>query len=280
MKSSLLRAMLIGFIALSYVACGGGHGGGGVVPAIQYFAGNDGTTGYELWKTDGTEAGTVRVKDIHPGANASFPAYFATVNGTVYFVARDETNGTELWKTDGTEAGTVMVKDINPGANSSIPIPIPYYLTNVNGSLYFSANDGTNGTELWKTDGTEAGTVRVADINPGASVSIPANLTNVNGTLYFSASDGTNGTELWKTDGTEAGTVLVKDINPGASHSFPFPLDGSWLGSYTNVNGTVYFGADDGTNGWELWKTDGTEAGTVMVKDINPGWENGVLVAT
>ncbi len=94
-------------------------------------------------------------------------------------------------------------------------------LTNVNGTLYFGASDGTNGTELWKSDGTSAGTVQVRDIRPGASDAFPDYLTNVNGTLYFRANDGANGTELWKSDGTSAGTVLVRNISPGASGAFP-----------------------------------------------------------
>ena len=89
-----------------------------------------------------------------------------------------------------------------------------------NGSLYFAANDGTHGTELWKTDGTSSGTALVSDIWPGSSGSGVGLLTNVNNNvLYFQANDGTHGTELWKTDGTSSGTVMVKDINPGSGSS-------------------------------------------------------------
>jgi ELWxxDGT repeat protein len=150
-----------------------------------------------------------------------------------------------------------LVRDINAAGG------FPELLVNVNGTLFFTANDGSNGRELWKSDGTEAGTVLVKDINSGGGDSSPSNLANVNGTLFFSANNGTNGFELWKSDGTEAGTVLVKDINPGAANSSPF--------SPTNVGGTLFFTTNDGTNGRELWKSDGTEAGTVLVKDINSG---------
>ena len=82
----------------------------------------------------------------------------------------------------------------------------------MNGVLYFSATDGTNGRELWKSDGTAAGTARVADIDSGAGSSYPSNLTNVNGVLYFRANDGTRGTELWKFV-NEAPTALT--VSPG-----------------------------------------------------------------
>ena len=102
---------------------------------------------------------------------------------------------------------------------------IQKYLTNVNGVLFFSASDGVNGEELWKSDGTVAGTVMVKDIVPGGtSGSYPRNLTNVNGVLYFVADYG----GLWKSDGTAAGTVQVKDF-------------GSDPESLTNVNGTFIF---------------------------------------
>jgi ELWxxDGT repeat protein len=150
-----------------------------------------------------------------------------------------------------------MLADINAmGLSSS-----PQFLTTIGSTLFFSATDATNGRELWKSDGTTAGTVLVKDIRNGVSGSNPRYLTNVNGTLYFNAYDDTNASELWKSDGTIAGTVLVKDINNGVNHSSPRYL--------INVNGTLYFNADNGTNGSELWKSDGTTAGTVLIKDIN-----------
>ncbi len=103
-----------------------------------------------------------------------------------------------------------MLKDIHPSGDS-----YPDQLTIVNGTLFFRANDGTNGTELWKSNGTEAGTIIVKDINPGSGASVPEHLTDVNGTLFFQAGDSTNGFELWKSDGSEAGTIMIKDINPG-----------------------------------------------------------------
>jgi len=168
------------------------------VNGTLYFRANNGTNGYELWKSDGTETGTVMVKDIRSGSGSSYPSFLTNVNGTLYFSpyfsANNSTNGGELWKSDGTETGTVMVKDIFAGSSGSVP----YFLTNVNGTLYFGANNGTNGVELWKSDGTQTGTVIVKDIFAGSRSSYPLKLTNVNGTLYFRANNGTNGDELWK----------------------------------------------------------------------------------
>ncbi|MGB2090211.1 MAG: ELWxxDGT repeat protein, partial [Candidatus Poseidoniaceae archaeon] len=139
----------------------------------------------------------------------------------------------------------------------------PQHLTAVGSTLYFSANDGTNEVELWKSDGTASGTVLVKDIRSGSSSSSPQHLTAVGSTIFFAATDGTNGMELWKSDGTASGTVLVKDIYSGGSSSSPQHL--------TAVGSTLYFIANDGTNGDELWKSDGTSSGTVMVKDIYSG---------
>jgi ELWxxDGT repeat protein len=228
------------------------------VNGTVYFTATDGVNGTELWKTDGTAAGTVLVKDINSGVNSSSPANLININGILYFTASNSTTGTELWKSDGTAAGTVLVKDILAGTGTSSPANF----TNVNGTLYFTANDGTNGFGLWKSDGTAAGTVLVKQLNPQSLGSSPANLTTINGTLYFPAYDPDYGYELWKTDGTEAGTVLVKDIYAGAGGSVPTQL--------TNVNGTLYFTAYDGVNGYGLWKSDGTTGGTQLVKVIHP----------
>jgi ELWxxDGT repeat protein len=259
-----------------------------------YFAADDGVHGYELWKTDGTDAGTVLVKDIRTTPAASFgpipsspgtligsnPTGLTAVGDTLYFVADDGVHGPEVWKSDGTEAGTVLVKDVNPNNAVFTGAPgAPINLTAVGNSLFFEADDGVHGWEWWKSDGTDAGTHLIKDIDPNpngppASIGDPGLLRPavVGGVLYFVADDGVHGPELWRTAGTAAGTRLVKDINPGTQTV----LGGAVLGSpgsgpswLTNVNGTLYFAADDGTHGSELWKSDGTEKGTVIVADLN-----------
>jgi ELWxxDGT repeat protein len=208
---------------------------------------NVGNSGSELWKSDGTEAGTVLVKDINPAPGTAFAGGLTNVGGTLFFGADDGTNGRALWKSDGTEDGTVLVKDINPGS-----------LTNVGGTLFFSGDR----SELWKSDGTEAGTVMVKDVIPvSAGSDFLDDLANVGDALFFTAGDETHGRELWTSDGTADGTVMVKDINPDGPSWPSLPID---------VDGTAFFTADDGAHGRELWKSDGTEDGTVMVKDVSP----------
>ncbi|MBC7818956.1 MAG: hypothetical protein IAG10_18870, partial [Planctomycetaceae bacterium] len=233
------------------------------VHGTLFFNANDGSHGRELWKSDGTVAGTSLVKDIQAGSAdgvVSGSRMAVAVGNSVFFVANDGVNGAELWKTDGTAAGTVLVADVNAGASGSSP----QQLTNVNGTLFFTADNGVNGRELWKSDGTAAGTVMVKDISTASTASSdPTELINVAGAVFFTATDGTQGRELWKSDGTAAGTVLVKDIRAGGLDAAPQFL--------TNVNGRLFFSATDGSVGRELWKSDGTAAGTVRVKDIRSG---------
>lgn len=236
------------------------------VNGTLFFAANDEMHGFELWKSDGTEQGTMMVKDIAWGTLGSNPRGLINVSGTLFFQANDGVHGRELWKSDGTPEGTVMVKDIRPGGANSLSNSFSP-MENVHGVLYFSAHDGMHGYELWRSDGTPAGTFMVKDIYPG-SQSNPERLINVAGTLYFSARDGVHGHELWKSDGTPNGTVMVKDIRPGSGQSY--------IGQLTNVNGQLYFIANDGTHGAELWKSNGTSSGTVLVKDIRPGSQQSV----
>ena len=248
-----------------------------VMGDILYFFATNKSTNEELWRTDGTESGTYMVKDIMPGYGGSsigpqrtgegsdYPPV-AIMGNNLYFHANDGTHGQELWKSDGTEAGTVMVKDIRtcPYCHSRAGVS---GITAMGDNVYFYADDGPNGFELWKSDGTANGTVMVKDIRSGSDSSGPRFFTAAGNTLYFRADDGTHGAELWKSDGTANGTVMVKDIRPGTSGSNP----GESSGFFTAVGNTIFFDADDGTHGQELWKSDGTEAGTVMVKDIKTG---------
>ena len=192
------------------------------------------------------------VKDIYSGISSSYPNYLTAVGNTIYFAADNGINGLELWKSDGTDVGTVMVKDINSeGTYDSYP----YGLTAVGNTLYFRADDGTNGSELWKSDGSSVGTLIVKDINPGAVGSSPMELISFDDDLYFMANDGNNGYELWRSDGTASGTVMVKDTYSAISNTNEY--FGSYYIEYFHLSvhdDTLYFVANDGTNGFELWK--------------------------
>ncbi|MEM7282004.1 MAG: hypothetical protein AAF438_10295 [Pseudomonadota bacterium] len=173
------------------------------------------------------------------------------------------------------KAKTELVRDIVDGPASSTP----NYLINVDGTLYFAAQDG-NGEELWRSDGTEAGTTMVIDLDGAVTSSRPESLIYHNGLIFFIA-DGGEGVELWKSDGTAAGTEIVKDINPGAGDGirrFQAAFDWQKPPVLLPVGNLLYFAADDGQNGTELWKSDGTEAGTEMVADIFGGPDHGFAV--
>jgi len=240
------------------------------VNGTLFFTFDDGVTGRELWKSDGTSAGTARVKDIRAGAESSDPMTLTAVGGTLYFTADDGVSGRELWKSDGTEAGTMLVKDIQPGPGGIIATDGPNQLVNVNGTLFFTACSPLACYGLWKTDGTSAGTVLVKAFEL-AEPPVPREMTAVGDRLYFWIQ--TNQyyyparVSLWTSDGTSEGTVSIAFLTD------VFDPEVTYYGSFflTNVAGTLFFTSDDAINGMELWKSNGTAASTVRVKDIVPG---------
>lgn len=146
-----------------------------------------------LWRTDGTAAGTIKLRNV-TGDASSFKC--TTVAETMYFVMSDETHGLELWRSDGTPEGTLLVKDISAGVASSAPSS----LLAVDGQLWFAANDGVHGVELWRSDGTDGGTSMIAEIAPSAVSSAPSELTKVGRRVYFRANDDVTGFEPWAAD--------------------------------------------------------------------------------
>ena len=113
-----------------------------------YFTADDGVSGVELWRSDGTAAGTFMVRDIYPGSESAEPSEFTALGNRIYFVADDGLSGQEVWTSDGTEAGTMMVSDLRPGSDSSLPSE----LTRAGARLFFRADDGQVGRELWAID--------------------------------------------------------------------------------------------------------------------------------
>lgn len=210
-----------------------------------YFVATDGNN-YGLWKSNGTEAGTVQLAKYLQSIES-----LTVSGGKLFFVADDNAYGRELWVSDGTEAGTHMVIDLAQGNNSSSP----YSLVDANGMLFFV--DDEYGY-LWKSDGTLEGTMLVSDINPGSD------LIAAGDKVYFVNYDRNFGSELWVSNGTYAGTKMVNDINPGGGSGVrnnPFKAKA--------VGDVLFFAANDGATGLELWKTDGSEAGTKIVMDLN-----------
>jgi ELWxxDGT repeat protein len=225
------------------------------VNGTLFFAAFDQSAGYELWKSNGTLAGTMMVKDIFPGSGgtkSSEPTRLININGTLFFAATDGVNGVQLWKSTGSEASTLMVKKINPSGDSMLygctttPCPYPFQV-NVNGTLFFSATDGTHGFELWKSNGTSDGTLMVKDISAGAANSNPTRLTSVCNRLFFTAGNG-----LWVSDGTSDGTKLVKLYTESPALLTPV---GNWL----------FYAANDGSHGQELYKVFACEARTTFL---------------
>ncbi len=248
------------------------------------FTATNAAAGRELWITDGTSGGTQLLKDVQPGEVSSTPQNFVKVGNFVFFTANDGSHGSELWKTDGTDAGTMLVADLhNGGGGTSFT-----ELLDLNGTLYFTSqnalfrSDGTAvGTTLVKSDltgiadltvfqgevffATTAGLMRSNGTADGttlvSSLRSVAELTATSTTLFFRASRNNNfDVELFKSDGTDAGTVRVKDINPnGPSNPTSLRL----------VNDRLFFLADDGSHGVELWISNGADAS--LVTDLAPG---------
>ncbi len=202
--------------------------------AFVFFAATSG-----IWRTDGTTAGTSLVVPVSQGGSVS---WLHEQGGALLF-RRTEHGVSTLWRT---QAGPGTAQQVAALA----PAEPPYYLArpavaSYGGLLYFAADDGSHGIELWRTDGTTEGTVMVRDIGVGPVSGDPRDLVVAKGRLYFTAADIFTGSELWVSDGTSAGTCLVQDIAPQAASSSPADL--------TVAGDLLYFSADDAVTGRELW---------------------------
>ncbi|MFN8486049.1 MAG: ELWxxDGT repeat protein [Caldilineaceae bacterium] len=220
-------------------------------------------SGNELWKSDGTAAGTLLVKDLNPGAANSILGLTAVSQGKLYFSATIDPND-GLWQTDGTDSNTTLIKQF-PLANCQYDtITCITQMTPVDNKLYFRVNAGI-GSELWKNDGTTAGTTLVKQIPSDSERFNTYNLTDFNHNLYFSAVDPQLGEGVWKSDGAEQGTVLVKALSS----------NGSTFASrrFTAIDKYLYFATTINNSG--LWRTDGTKDGTVRISDLTPNRSGG-----
>lgn len=261
------------------------------------FAGRDSNTYAELWQSDGTQGGTGLVRNLSTADNHSFPAYFFGSNGAIFFSASDAEHGLELWRSDGTTDGTRLIKDIWLGQGGATPI----VLGEMGGMVFFAATHIDSGRELWRTDGTAEGTTLVADIRSGPFSGLvsagPMPAVAFNGHFYFAAAADAQGFDLWRTDGTAEGTTLVRDFNsesPPDSYQVLndvlyltaanglFRTDGTTVGTVrvradlSNVRNLARVGdrlmfaalepSVSGDGPPAVWKSDGTDAGTVIVR--------------
>ena len=233
----------------------------GSTVAIFFATHNDATGTGQMWKSDGTDAGT---KSFWSGNRVTGIAHVGS--GTVFF-SSDNASGdpddpttkiSELYSTDGVTVTTVKAGLVGQVRG----------LTAIGGSgtAFFTmyvhdAETDEDVYQLWKSDGTDAGTVMVKD---GFEEDISYwFLTDVGGVCYFPVgfegddNEGESTFELWKSDGTTAGTTKVKD-------GLEIMMD------LTNVSGTLYFATytkKDIDDDWcKIWKSDGTAGGTVLVK--------------
>lgn len=207
---------------------------------------DDGITGKELWRSDGTPETTHLVLDIHPEGSGlpSWPDVpIVRLGAEYFFLANDGIHGFELWKTDGTADGTALVADLHPTDSS-----YPGALAVMNGKVYFHAQDGTT-RGLYVSDGTEAGTGLIYDAD-GAGV-VPTDLVGGDSVLYFFA----NTRQLWASDGTAGGTRFV--------HEFPLDDEGDFRVQNLATLGDKVFIELPGRR--ELWVSDGQVGGTVRL---------------
>jgi ELWxxDGT repeat protein len=228
---------------------------------LLYFAVNFEDGRRALWKSDGSEAGTVAVKEL-PATEERFTPELRNLtplNAQLFFQAADAAHGSELWVSDGTSGGTRLVKDLTPGVEGSNLT----HLTGLGSRLVFFREgvdpaSSSLRSELWTSEGTAEGTVRLRDFGTAEVSFVNARVGN---TLLFFVLDPT-GTALWKTDGTAGGTVLLKrlDAGPDSARAFDLRIAGQ----------LAFFSLLEPTDDTEVWRTDGTEAGTQRLNTYGP----------
>ncbi|MEZ5038386.1 MAG: MopE-related protein [Saprospiraceae bacterium] len=272
-----------------------------------FFQADDVAHGEELWVTDGTNEGTMLVKDTRPGPASGEIETILDFNGRLFFSAIDTTvtlppYNTNLWISDGTQTGTQKVLD-----GSGNPAVSPSHFTLSGEHVFFITYSSVSTSELWVSDGTPAGTLKLLDRNFGL-VSPVEEVSVAGGLFYFTAATVETGKELWVSDGTESGTRPLKEIVPGpesietgnlrpfgdrlffstinSGQNALYLTDGTMEGTVRLspenawvsgtgpllLDGRLFFSASiEPGPGQELWTSDGTVEGTYMVKDLYPG---------
>ena len=237
------------------------------------FVADDGTTGDELWITDGTESGTQLLKDIRPNGSSN-PTAFISFNNKLYFFAYDGTsNG--FWETDGTTEGTKLIKE-DLFSNEDY-LGIVY-----NNKMYFGASQlisNNFGVEIWSSDGTTSGTLQLKDINLDTESSKPHSFTIANNLLFFVAETSATGQELWVTDGSETNTFALTDFLNVVPFSNIFPFSGNRQKLFSDGDRIYYLANFSTTNisNNEIGISEGTMQSTSKLTEINP---NGSTIFT
>jgi len=216
---------------------------------------------FELWRSDGTESGTQILLE-RPDLNFFQVVGLTRIANHFYFMAGGlREPGIKVWKSDGTASGTVQLLSFGEDSGLSIAdAQDPSFTTAGDEVLFYLGY--RSGMDLWTTNGTAAGTRRIAEIVPdlsnGAETSAMAELGEA---LYFLVNDRRGPVLLWKTDGTTAGTGIVRNFGDGT-----LALTGSSF-ELVRFADALYFPGGGISWGRELWRTDGTTDGTVSVLD-------------
>ena len=224
-----------------------------------FYVADDGVTGQNLWASDGTTAGTRLVKDFSPGSDPTSLSQMMSLGGIQIF-----SNGDVVWRTDGTTTGTYPLVDAVPNAGGGVSWPAYQNAPSVIGSTgYFFAHDGEHNV-LWRTNGSVAGTMMVADVT-----AIAPWITGLSGAvgsrILFTGVNGANGNTLYSTDGTAAGIVMVSATHKLSGTSKVFKGRLCMAGNDGNphvVPGGSYFVND-------IWCSNGSAGDIVPVTDGN-----------
>lgn len=249
--------------------------------SLLYFTADDSSGGLHLYASDGTASGTRKLQDYQAaGSNSYAPSVgdMTAAGSRLFFAVDDPAHGSSLWQSDGTVAGTTLLKTLSdppppnqqgPNGDSMYTFASPILApTAVGGRLFFVTQSASTGAALWVSDGTAAGTTRLASIQPAqlvhglGSYLAPGQFAAFNGLLYFANSDRAHGMELWQSDGSVAGTHIVGDLVPGRAGSYP--------GKLTETGGTLYFSGATAGGRSAVWASDGTAAGTKVAVRVGP----------
>jgi ELWxxDGT repeat protein len=268
-----------------------------------WFAGFSPDRGIEVWTSNLTTAGTHQVRDLCPGSCSSVPAHWFASGGRVYFVGQGGSDA-RLFASDGTAAGTLAVGVTTSSSFSDTLDAAPL----AGASIVYAGFDAEHGVEPWISNGSPAGTRRLADLQfDNRTGSNPRSFAAAGGRAFFFAEDGVHGSELWVSDGTEEGTQLADDLVPGpgstnqdlaaseaggrlvlflrmgfnqydlvgsdgtpagSAHLLPDGVRAD--GRQARVGDHVFFVGIDDSHGAELWATDGTPGGTTRLSDLVP----------